>query len=45
MEKLYFNFIPGILFFQLFLQNGSDLEESTGEDDELKEINKGNRIV
>lgn len=24
---------------QLFLQDGSDLEESTDEDDELKEIN------
>ena len=29
-------------FFQLFLQGESDLEGSTDEDDELKEINGGN---
>lgn len=34
-----------MFFFQLFLQNEPDLEESTDEDDELKEINKGNRII
>lgn len=31
-----------LIWFQLFLQDGSDLEESTDEDDELKEINGGN---
>ena len=31
-----------LIWFQLFLQGESDLEESTDEDDELKEINGGN---
>lgn len=36
-----FNFFS-LFFFQLFLQGESDLEGSTDEDDELKEINGGN---
>lgn len=43
--SLYFQLFSRYVFFQLFLQNQPDLEESTDEDDELKEINKGNRII